>query len=375
MNVLILTPDAVGSTLLQRVLTIYMQFHQFGQPVINLHELTNGLGKYYSSEFNNEIISRKGKWGYHQSLSEIIDILESVDHYKIARLAQYHIKQRGDELAEQLPFYRYLNDNFYIVECRRENLFEHAISHALNNVTKKLNVFTPGEKIDSFYRLYRSGLEIQPEQIYNALDRYRDYLSWTERHFSVGSYFSYETHVPNIEKYILGLPVFGEQKQLLSWKNIFDIEFDDWNRCHYYNSDIGALGLSNSDELLQLENNTGSNDAVSIVQNHLPVAHQDFLKKHNSKYHIVNKSIQDMQRLGIINTTVPIKKQTLVEKLHMIRNLDQCVEYFNHLTDINPGIASSTSVHELQTQSQLEYSQHWNPSQALDAGLSAQISN
>jgi hypothetical protein len=56
MNVLILTPDAVGSTLLQRMLAIYMQFHEFDRPVINLHELTNGLAKYYSPEFN------RGNW-------------------------------------------------------------------------------------------------------------------------------------------------------------------------------------------------------------------------------------------------------------------------------------------------------------------------
>ena len=48
MNVLILTPDRVGSTLLQRVLTIYMLRKEFDRPVINLHELTNGLIKYYN---------------------------------------------------------------------------------------------------------------------------------------------------------------------------------------------------------------------------------------------------------------------------------------------------------------------------------------
>jgi plasmid replication initiation protein len=65
MNVLILTPDAVGSTLLQRMLTIYMQFHQLGRPVINLHELTNGLAKYYSPEFNQELVSKRAvkEWG------------------------------------------------------------------------------------------------------------------------------------------------------------------------------------------------------------------------------------------------------------------------------------------------------------------------
>ena len=58
MNVLILTPDAVGSTLLQRLLTVYMQLHDFDRHVINLHELTNGLNRYYSPEFNREILGK-----------------------------------------------------------------------------------------------------------------------------------------------------------------------------------------------------------------------------------------------------------------------------------------------------------------------------
>ena len=43
MNVVILTPDRVGSTLLQRVFTIHMIESNFNKPVINLHELTNGI--------------------------------------------------------------------------------------------------------------------------------------------------------------------------------------------------------------------------------------------------------------------------------------------------------------------------------------------
>jgi hypothetical protein len=77
MNVLILTPDAVGSTLLQRMLTIYMQFHAFDRPVINLHELTNGLARYYSPEFNQELVGKRTvkNWGYYQSLAEVVDLL------------------------------------------------------------------------------------------------------------------------------------------------------------------------------------------------------------------------------------------------------------------------------------------------------------
>lgn len=74
MNVLILTPDRVGSTLLQRLITIYMTAHEYNKPVINLHELTNGLMKYYSPTFNQRVLGKPndGKpWGYYQSLNEI----------------------------------------------------------------------------------------------------------------------------------------------------------------------------------------------------------------------------------------------------------------------------------------------------------------
>lgn len=58
MNVLILTPDRVGSTLLQRLITIYMAAHDYDKPVINLHELSNGLMKYYSPTFNQEVLGK-----------------------------------------------------------------------------------------------------------------------------------------------------------------------------------------------------------------------------------------------------------------------------------------------------------------------------
>ena len=66
MNVLILTPDAVGSTLLQRLITIYMQFHQYDKPVINLHELTNGLTRYFNNHFDQDVL------GAHPNLGDII---------------------------------------------------------------------------------------------------------------------------------------------------------------------------------------------------------------------------------------------------------------------------------------------------------------
>lgn len=60
-NILILTPDRVGSTLLQRLITIYAYFNDFSNPVpaINVHELTNGIEKNYSQKFQTQLISKK----------------------------------------------------------------------------------------------------------------------------------------------------------------------------------------------------------------------------------------------------------------------------------------------------------------------------
>jgi hypothetical protein len=82
MNVLILTPDRVGSTLLQRLITVYMNAHEYDKPVINLHELTNGIDLYYSDVYNREVLGkpRNGKeWGYYQSLEEVVNNLSTLN--------------------------------------------------------------------------------------------------------------------------------------------------------------------------------------------------------------------------------------------------------------------------------------------------------
>jgi len=357
MNVLILTPDAVGSTLLQRLLTIYMQFHQYDRPVINLHELTNGLVKYYSPDFNRELLGKPhtNGWGYHQSLKEIAEILSSVDHYKTSRLAQYHLRNRQDLMSDQIPFYRYLNENFYIISCRRDNVFEHAISWALNKVTKKLNVYSVEEKISTFYNLYKDRVEVDVKSFITSLKDYKSYLQWSEDHFSIASYFEYEKHLPNMERYILNLPMFTGQNKL-GWNDVYGMEFTDWNRCHYYHSNIGSIAMNKQDIKL-LENKTDSTDLV----NYLPPEQTAFVKQHLENYYKTNTSIQRMQELGIIVSSVPIKKQTLAEKRFMIKNFDQCLDIYNEWIAKNPTVGRVVDTDTLNVMMDQEQSV-WQPS-------------
>jgi hypothetical protein len=387
MNVLILTPDAVGSTLLQRLITIYMQFHEFDEPVINLHELTNGLIKYHSPEFNREILGKGSgdQWGYHQSLNEIIALLRDTEHYKTSRLAHYHIRNRKDRIEDQIPFYRYLDDNFFVIACRRQNVFEHALSWCLTKVTKKLNVYSAQEKIDVFLDIYRNQITVDTDVLLRTLQNYRYYLDWSDDHFNVGSYFHYERDLPRMEQYILGLPIFASNQRKITWHDTFGIEFDDWNRYHFYRSDIGSLAMSDPQRLQNLTMPLASDAAllehyykiadpswpqINSVEQYqqlplplreecenqhgLSIKHEffsqrsDFMNQHRQTYLSAEQSIEQMRTLGILTSGVPIKKQTLAEKKFMIKNFDQCIDIYNDWCEDHPGIATPITRDALQ---------------------------
>lgn len=369
MNVLILTPDAVGSTLLQRTLTIYMQLHQFDRPVINLHELTNGLAKYYSPVFNQEIVSKHTlqQWGYFQTLAEIVEMLRSVDHYKTSRLAHYHLLNRGDDQAQLVQFYNYLNENYYIIACQRANVFEHALSMTMTKLHKKLNVYSANEKIHAFYDFYTDGLTLDPQVFVWQLEAYQRYMQWSQQYFHIARVFNYETDVPNLEKFILNLPVFANQPQKITWEKNFGISFNDWNRMHFAGSDLGSIMHSltqNNQTQLSISDATEAPQCAT-AQDWPPLANQqtvdnlpDTSIKHllnqqgvpmlwdndkrmmyyqlRDRYLLAQQTIEQMRSLGIIISGPPIKKQTLAEKQHMIHNFSELLDIYNQWAERNP---------------------------------------
>lgn len=405
MNVLILTPDAVGSTLLQRLITIYMQFHEFDKPVINLHELTNGLEKYYSPEFGREIVSksRVKNWGYYQSLEDVVKILSEVDHYKTSRLAQYHIKNRNDPIEKQIPFYRYLNENFFVIACRRHNIFEHALSMTINNITKKLNVYNHNEKINTFLDMYLEPIQIDEQVFVNTLDSYQNYLAWSTDHFNISSFFHYDHNLENIERYIFDLPIWPRGQPRVTWKEKFGIDFNDWNRCHHIPSDLSIIS-NMSDQDRQLITQQAPQDPVQFYQkNALPewpavyciedlrtlpgtiktqwqeMQHsstalniaclqselaQKFMQQNMQGYQNAESAIRRMQELDIIVSSPPIKKQTLQEKIAMVRNSDRCLDIFNDWAQRNGHESSVLSPEAINEQIQSE-TNFWNPFMCL----------
>lgn len=357
MNVLVLTPDRVGSTLLQRLITVYMAAHDYDKPVINIHELTNGLEIYWNELYQRQILGKPMRgpnkvWGYYQSLEEIVGLLEQGDHYKTCRLALYHIQGRKDSIKDQVQFYNYINDNFFIISARRRNLFEHAISWGIFGHSKHLNVYDHNEKINIFYNIYKNGINLDTGEMVKYLNRYRDYLEWCDQFFHVNSYFNYEDDLKDIEHYISNLDIFpnGFKK---NWRDIFDIDWKDWNQCHKLISDLGSV----EPKLLPNLNDVDPKDAfpVAKLQTQLTLPDQQHLIDHGEKYVKAYQGIQELVTNGTMVTGIPIKLQTLGEKRKIIKNFDECVRVYNIWVEKN-GLGQPYTDQELKAISHEENS-------------------
>ena len=366
MNVLILTPDRVGSTLLQKFLTVTMQGYDYGKPVINLHELTNGIESYHSTRYNQTVLGKpeKSSWGYYQPLEEITRLLSSVDHYKVSRLAQYHVLNRQDSLKDQLSFYRYINDNFFIISARRHNLFEHALSWCISAFSKHLNVYDHQEKISVFKDLYQKKITIDQEVFKNYLDKYVNYLSWVDNHFVINSTFNYEKDMLDLESYVNNLDIFPINHQPMSWKDQYGISWKDWNTCHYLISDMSGFseGLPQNQKLFLENSNVVQRPLLSMNLNQLitrpglSISHQEFLTTNTSNYLDTYKTISNLVNDRTLISGMPIKLQTLAEKALLVKNFKECLDSYNEWSSkssvgksLSIETLSNTALTELET--------------------------
>lgn len=402
MNVLILTPDRVGSTLLQRLLTVYMLRRGFDQPVINLHELTNGLIKYFNPTLNQDVLGKPegSEWGYYQTLDQIVDLLNSVDHYKTSRLAHYHIVNRQDTVADQIKFYNYLNKNFYIISCRRENILEHALSWAIQAHSKKLNVYSPMEKVSAFSNIYQTGITVSQDGLVKYLNKYKEYLLWSDNYFNIQSYFNYDDHITDVEKYILDLD-FMRNSNNNTWKDMFGQSFQDYNTCHRLLPNLvlqqtagdqhatidtrildaktyaqlqgpswpaineNFVKVSDLPEIVQKEIADNFNMPPMTVNVSQPVA--EFLNTNIEDYKDTTIQINELVETGFLVTGMPIKLQSLQEKKAIIRNFKDCVLWYNQWVS-NNNIGKHYTEHELDSMSTIE-------EQKLNASIAAQLTS
>jgi len=305
MNYLILTPDGVGSTILQRLITmtLYIENHA----VINTHELTNGIG------LKNGVASKTSGMDYSQSLNEIANILKDshTDTTLVSRLAKYHIDNRRDATEDSSIFYKFLNSHFQKkFACIRQNIFEYAMSWSIRNKSGVLNVYDREDRTKVL-----QVTEVDQDFFTNKCIEYVKYIEWIEQNF------------PNVER--------------ISYE---DIVKDSDNVMHkitgYQDTFVNKFGLTLNVLL--------SREHEFLKQNDINDFSKDYVKT-LINYKMLCKEM--VQKKIIMN--VPLKNTTLSDKRKQIKNFDTCLDIFYKFARNHNWIDQSTATYDFWNEEQI----------------------
>ena len=283
MNVLILTPDGVGSTILQRITTLALYLNK--EDVVNCHELTSGL------TVKNQKIYKDHTLEYSQTLEDISDILAQSTCSLVSRLALYHVDSRQDNTSSQKKFYNFLKEfNDKILVCRRKNIFEYAMSQSIREKTKMANVFQKKHRL-----AVHSVDSVDTSFFLKKCQDYVNYVAWTEENFVDHDVVYYEDFATDPDK---------ELQRIFNINNIFENTFAE------------KLG-----EIFQKEYLI-SNGLISLKTLENPL---DFMPLYNYR-----KTMTKLQKEAVLPTrdTVPIKNTSLEDKKRMVNNFNQCQDIF-----------------------------------------------
>ena len=285
MNILILTPDGVGSTILQRLLTMTLYLEKI--KVVNTHELTNGL------YLEKGILAKEFELKYSQKLEEIIELIKESDKniQIISRLAKYHLDSRQDSIQSQKKFLNFLN-SFYDkkIMCIRNNIFEYALSWSIRERSGVLNVYDRKDK-----RSVMEVSEIDEDYFLKKCNEYVNYVSWIQNNFPDVEQVSYEDMITDSDATI---------EKIIGYKDTFNKNFD------------AKLSL-----ILKMEYEFFNS---LITENNKEFSYTKEEKKALVLYKRLSRTLIDKK----IIIGHPIKNTTLADKKKQIKNFDRCLDKF-----------------------------------------------
>ncbi len=286
---LILTPDGVGSTYLQRALTVYL--HSAGLDYWNTHELLNGLGL---SEGN---LYKDFSLGYSQTIPEICGLLESTSNSLVSRIAQYHITSRLENKKENYQqLYDVCNKKFdKIFYCTRDP-FEYALSWSIRRNTKTLNVYSVKERISVHGEDIKQTLDLR--YFNGKLKQYSNYEYWAEDNFNITRAVNYDDNhrdVDSMMKELTGLDHNVESR--------LGISLQEYSTIRYMTS----MYMQTKDKkyICNREQAAGATQLKKFIQSLVP-----------------NK----------LPNEIPVKMNTMQDKQKRVINFDEAAEVYNKWT-------------------------------------------
>ena len=289
MNYLILTPDGVGSTYLQRALTVYL--HSAELDYWNTHELLNGLESSQGNLYKNFNL------GYSQSVTEICKLLESTSNSLVSRIAQYHITRRLRKNKEDYQqLYDVCNKKFNkIFYCVRDP-FEYALSWSIRYNTNTLNVYTVKERISVHNEDIKQTLDL----VYfnRKLEQYSAYEYWAEDNFDITRAVNYDDNHHNVDSMMKELTGLDHDVQ-----DRFGISLQDYSTVRYMTS----MYMQTKDKKY-LFNKDKTLGALKLKQ-------------------FIQRLVPDK-----LPNEIPVKMNTMQDKQKRVVNFDEAIEVYNKWT-------------------------------------------
>lgn len=290
MNYLVLTPDGVGSTLLQRALTVYL--NSSGVDYYNTHELLNGL----TLNKNNSLI-KDFSLEYTQSLDQIQRLLEKNSARLVSRMADYHVYNRLECTHENYNnFYKFCNQYFdKILYCIREP-YEYALSWAIRNHSSVLNVYTVNDRVK--HHGIDKYCDIDLEYFQKKLAQYQKYQYWVLDNFDNAISVEYNNLNFDIDSTIK--KITNNTDFCISDK--FDISLSEYSKILY------KISLKKQNLI------DGLCVSKSSIKNTIELYRYQAELIENKK--IINR--------------IPIKMNTLQDKKRKILNFDKTIDVYNN---------------------------------------------
>ena len=288
-NYLVLTPDGVGSTYLQRALTVYLQCADLDY--WNTHELLNGLGVEDGSLYKDFTFE------YSQTIEDICNKLLITGNFLVSRIARYHITARLAEREENYAdLYRECNRKFRtIIFCARDP-FEYALSWSIRKQSGKLNVYSIRERTEAHGLGVKEPIDLDFFQ--SKLDQYTEYEYWAEDNFNITKKVNYDDLHNNVDQQMQEITGLDH-----TVKDKIGISLQDYSRYRY---------------LLSMYKQTKD---TQYFFNGIDVI--DEMCNLHGMIERLNYSLR-------LPSSMPIKMNTMANKRSRVTNFDQAVETYNN---------------------------------------------
>ena len=291
-NYLILTPDGVGSTYLQRALTFYLNSANFDY--WNTHELLNGVGLFEGNLYKD------GNLDYSQKIPDICKLLVSTKNSIVSRIAQYHITNRlkiNNEDYQQL--YDTCNKKFdKIFYCTRDP-FEYALSWSLRYNTNTLNVYSVRERIDIHGEDNKQNIDLN--YFIEKLNQYSNYEYWVEDNFNITRPVNYDDNHRNVDNMMKELTGINHNVE-----DRFGVSLQDYSIVRYMTSMY-----------------TQTKDKKWVPKKS---KYKGVLKIHE----LIRQITYDTPKMP---NGIPVKMNTMQDKKKRIINFDDAVDRYNKWTN------------------------------------------